>query len=311
MKDIIEYLKNPMNKGVYNQILKINIKEMGNILNISDILYDENFFIINFATYVADLMYKEPFDEFYNVLDTNSKLVDSEIQKSIIKIKWDKEDAKYYTYLEQAENIFKTRILKNKLDVIHYDDITKRIAKNKLLKIYEITSIKKDTLYLFKNFLKKILHIDETFEITKERFTHSSRYVYRLYTYALELWFKDESSIYIPKDLINLIKAASEYHREKEWRTSVIISAIVIESILADIYEEEKKENAPDVPLGVLFEQVKKIAKIPNEIQSVISAVNQARIASVHRSKSPVSDRDADIALYGTTKTIMWFVKNY
>jgi len=127
----------------------------------------------------------------------------------------------------------------------------------------------------------------------------------------MDIWFKDESTVSVPKDLKDLLKAATNYYQSEEWRTSVTLSAIVTESILADIYEEEMKVDAPDVPLGALVEQVKKSVKIPKQIDSAIKNLNQARIAAVHRSKSPVSDRDAEIALFSATKTLIWFMNKY
>jgi len=330
MKEVIEYLKDPMKKGVYNGLYKLNINCFRDIykkiaededhpnyegakatIEDESLLFDDDWFFINLSECIAGILYNNPIEEFYDLLNIDQQSIKEEVLKSMKDDKEPLEDALHEELWERAQEILDTRVIEKTIDAIHIDDISERKKNNKLDKFFEITTIKEETLELFETFMNKIPHINENFDVVKKRNSFSSRNIYRPYPCAVELWLKDESTIHVPKDLLDLIEASSKYHQDEEWRTSVILSAIVIESILADIYEEEKKENAPDVPLGALFERVKNFASIPNEIQEVIGLVNQARISAVHRSKSPVSDRDADIALYGTTKTTMWFIENY
>lgn len=329
MKEVIDYLKNPMKKGVYNRVYKLNIKCLKEIyeeiakdedhpnnegakitLEDESSLFDNEFFIDNLSECIAGTIYKSPFDEFYDLLNINRQTIKEEVEKNVKEYKFSTNEALHEEIWNNTQNLFDSKIIYKTFDVIHIEDISERM-NNKFIKLFEVTTIKEDTNELFETFMKKIPHISENFETIKRRISFSSRNIFKPYPFVLELWLKDESSVYAPKDLLDLIEAASNYHKEKEWRTSVILSAIAIESILADLYEEEKKDHAPDLPLGALFEKVREVAKIPLDIQSTIKAVNQARIAAVHRSKSPVSDRDADIALYGTTKTTMWFAERY
>ena len=52
----------------------------------------------------------------------------------------------------------------------------------------------------------------------------------------------------------------------------------VSESVLADLYEEEFKRPAPDVPLGDLFGQVKDKIDFPVEVASAIDTANKAEL---------------------------------
>ena len=84
------------------------------------------------------------------------------------------------------------------------------------------------------------------------------------------------------------------------------MSAITVESGLADLFEEIHKKPAPDDPLGKLYGKVKNEAGFPDRIETAIEMVNEARISAVHRSRFPVSDREATNALYGATTFTMW-----
>ena len=115
----------------------------------------------------------------------------------------------------------------------------------------------------------------------------------------------------ITEDLRDFLKGSMRYHSDEEWRTSIVLSAIAVESVLADLYEEEHKTYAPNVPLGNLYDKVKGKVKFPPEVMKAIEMVNEARISAVHRSRFPVSDREATNALYGSTTFIMWYSSNY
>jgi HEPN domain-containing protein len=107
--------------------------------------------------------------------------------------------------------------------------------------------------------------------------------------------------------LKSFISGAVRYINSREWRTSIVLSAITVESILAELYEDASKEPAPDTPLGDLFRKVKEKIDIPPDIVDAINMTNEARIAAVHRSPSPISDRDATNALFGAIKLTLWY----
>ena len=177
----------------------------------------------------------------------------------------------------------------------------------------DVVSVKKEGAILFLKFLKTIPLIGETLVINKDLTeTHSSRYTFRPYALAVRLWLKNEASKMIPKDLRDFLNGACRYYTSKEWRTSIVLSAITAESLLADLYEEEYHEPSPSkATLGELFEHAKKKIDFPQNIAEAIQMTNNARISAVHRSRFPVSDREAINALYGATNFTMWYFSRF
>jgi hypothetical protein len=176
---------------------------------------------------------------------------------------------------------------------------------------FQITTITEKGTSGFHRFMKSIPHLGKTVKVIRKRKTHSSRYTFRPYPLAVNLWLDDENSLPVPEDLRDFLNASIKYHSDEEWRTSIVLSAIAVESVLADLYEEEFKEYAPNVPLGELYHQVKTKINFPSDIAGAIEMVNKARISAVHRSRFPVSDREAINALIGSTTFIMWYSSNY
>lgn len=176
---------------------------------------------------------------------------------------------------------------------------------------FEVTTIKEEGTTRFANFLKALPYIGNTVKEIRRRKTHSSRYTFRPYPLAVRLWLGHNYAVRVPKDLRDFLRGSVRYHSEEEWRTAIVLSAIAVESVLADLYEEKLKEYAPNVPLGDLYYKVKDKVKFPKHISEAIEMVNEARISAVHRSRFPVSDREAINALYGATTFIMWYSSDY
>ena len=204
--------------------------------------------------------------------------------------------------------IFESHILYDIQDVMFIE--TEETTRRNLLS-FEITTIKAKGLLKFYNFLTRIPYIGSTVKELQKRKTHSSRYVFRPYPFAIRLWLSHEKTLSTKKDLKDFIRGSIRYHSEKEWRTSIILSAITVESILADLYEERYKEYAPSVPLGDLYHKVKEKIDFPAKVREAIEMVNKTRISAVHRSRFPVSDRDATNALYGATTLVFWYSTNF
>jgi hypothetical protein len=177
--------------------------------------------------------------------------------------------------------------------------------------LFEVTSITERGISRFQDFIKCFPIIGETFSKVKRRKTSSTRYTFRPYPLAVQLWLESEKSGIIPKDLRDFFQGSVRYFHEKEWRTSIVLSAIAVEVILADLHEEEIKEYAPNKPLGELYYKLKEKIAFPENIQKAIEIANDARISAVHRSRFPVSDRDATNALYGATNFTIWFYSKY
>lgn len=209
-----------------------------------------------------------------------------------------------YKLRRRPLELFRDRIFDDISDVI---SIEMEETQTENLMSFEVTSLKEVGLSRFCNFLKNIPYIGSTFKEMRSRKTHSSRYVFRPYPLAVRLWLESSSAVTVSKDLRDFLIGSVRYHSEEEWRTAIVLSAIAVESVLADLYEEHFKEYAPNVPLGNLYEKVKDKIEFPAHISHAIEIVNEARIAAVHRSRFPVSDREATNALYGATTFLMWY----
>lgn len=203
--------------------------------------------------------------------------------------------------------IFDSRVIPILNDVVSIEK--KHVDEKKWL--FDVIIIKKSGLTAFKKDLQCIPPIKEGMKILKEKRQFSQRYVFRPYPWAVTIWLKDDSSITVPEDLRSFLHGAIGYIFSREWRTSIVLSAISVESMLADLYEEKYKEPAPDTPLGDLFRQVREKIDFPPEIVDAIEMTNESRIAAVHRSRFPVSAREATNALYGATNFTMWYSSQF
>jgi len=204
--------------------------------------------------------------------------------------------------------IFAPRIMSGINDVVAIDI---EEAEDRDAILLATTSTKEEGLERLEKFIKSIPHLGDTVKEVRKRKTNSSRYAFRPYPLAVRLWLGHESAITVPKDLKDFLRGSIRYYSDEEWRTSIVLSAIAVESVLADLYEEQHKEYAPSVPLGDLYHKVKDKIDFPPYIKNAIEMVNEARISAVHRSRFPVSDREATNALYGSTTFTMWFSSNY
>ncbi|MEM3695888.1 MAG: hypothetical protein QXQ94_00075 [Candidatus Bathyarchaeia archaeon] len=177
--------------------------------------------------------------------------------------------------------------------------------------LFDIVTIKEDGLLAFKKYLECIPPIKEQMKVLKERKQFSTRYTFRPYPLATKLWLEDDASINVPSDLKSFLQGAIQYIFLNEWRTSIVLSAICVESVLADLYEEIHKTPAPDVPLGDIFRQIRGKIDFSPDIVRAIEMANDARISAVHRSRFPVSDREAINALYGATNFTLWYISKF
>jgi hypothetical protein len=184
-----------------------------------------------------------------------------------------------------------------------------RVEKREWL--FNATTIGDAAMSFYKGCLQAVPSIKDSMKVRKEQKRFSSRFVYRPYPLSVRLWLKHDISIAMPTDLKAFLKSAIDSYLDSQWRTSIVLSAIAVESVLADLYEEKRKTPAPDVPLGNLFDEVKKDINFPSEISAAVDATNNARIAAVHRSRFPVSDRDAVNALFGATNLAMYYCEQF
>jgi len=200
-------------------------------------------------------------------------------------------------------NIFKSRIIREANDVLVIEK--KHVSGMKWY--FETISVVEDVTTSFKNRVQCILPPKQKIEPLRGAQQFSQRYVLRPYPWAVELWLRNEISLVVPPDLKSFLLGAIRYIFSSEWRTSIVLSAITVENILADLYEEKYKDPAPDLPLGNLFREVGKKIDFPPEIQKAIELVNQTRIAAVHRSRLVISNKEAIDALFGATNLTLWY----
>lgn len=203
---------------------------------------------------------------------------------------------------------FQSKIYDDVFDVLSLD---KKISIEKRMIILETISIKEVGINRFTNFISNIPGLDQSYQIITDRKSYSERYISKLYPYAVTLFLNHDLRFLLREDLKNFINAAIDYYHSNEWRTSIVLCSIAVESIMAELYEEYYAEEAPDRPLGSLIKSVEQKKKFPKKVREKVMALNQARISSVHRSKNPISDKEAIIALRGITQLSLWFLENY
>jgi hypothetical protein len=145
---------------------------------------------------------------------------------------------------------------------------------------------------------------------------HIARYVYEPIFPASELWLKGfRTTQFVPKSLRDEIEEAIDDIKASRNSASVVQSTIVIESILAEFYEEKLHEPAPEQPLGVLLEQIS--AKIGDASKQPLSGLlkqiakvnDEARKSAAHRSTRRVTQEDSKNALWVAIRTVIWRYK--
>jgi len=329
MERIVKYLTNPLQAGVYYSQLTANFSALEKFLRDVVAIPKEPTLESKELTKSADSLMKEP--EYYG-LNEMKKIFGKAMAFFFPFKECPKEISQYLSGHEEIASlkrvaerapkgmrahiysmitrggpleVFKSHIIEDVNDVI----VIETADANVLL--FEITTITEKGLSIFHNFLKCVPHIGDTVKEIRNRKTYSSRYTFRPYPLAVRLWLENEEAITVPDDLRDFLRGSIRYHSEEEWRTSIVLSAIAVESVLADLYEERFKEYAPNVPLGDLYHKVKEKIDFPSDIKGAIEMVNEARISAVHRSRFPVSDREATNALYGSTTFIMWYSANF
>lgn len=130
--------------------------------------------------------------------------------------------------------VFDSETLSKDRDVVHIS----RQHMDEERWLFDVTSIKESGISKFKTVAASIPPIREHMKVLREGKRHSSRVSFRPYPLSTRLWLHDEVSASIPSDLKSYLEGAVDYIDEEEWRTSIILSAIAVESELADMYEE-------------------------------------------------------------------------
>ena len=180
--------------------------------------------------------------------------------------------------------------------------------------IVEVASVKEEGSNRFLKFLSDVPEIDKGLRKIIKEIQHSSRIVFRPYPAAVSAWTAGAlAAERLPRYLLQYLKAATRYYNAKEWRTSIVLSAIALETLLAEMFEDEFHRQADDIPLGALKDKIVESFKLqnrgsafPNEVLEWIDKTNDARIAAVHRGSIQLSGREALDALRGLVKVAFW-----
>ena len=337
MKDVVEYLSNPLQTGVhYGQFTidfseieqlfrhvgeiakKHKSKEWRELIKTADALQERYLELHEIRKHLGDalecfIQFKECPREISQYVYGHETLVG--FRKAIEHVGLREEDLGMMLLsrlksrgIGIGTGIFEPHVFGDVNDVIVIG-IEETTQKNTCW--LEATTIKKEGMLRFLKFMKCIPHIADAIKEIRNRKTHSSRYTFRPYPLAVRLWLDHEEAINVFEDLRDFLRGSIRYYSEEEWRTSIVLSAIAVESVLADLYEENYKKYAPNEPLGGLYQKVKEKINFPSNIAEAIEKVNESRISAVHRSRFPVSDREATSALHGATTFIMWYSSNF
>lgn len=173
--------------------------------------------------------------------------------------------------------------------------------------IFQLITIKDNGALLFRSFLESIPKVGPTIKEISNQRKHTSRYSFEPYVAAVEVWRHKKAYRTVPETIRKFFQGTIRYFAHKEWRTSIVLSAIIVESLLAEIHEETFHRKAPNVPLGALLEDIKTKAVLPNKIIDAINLANESRISAVHRSSIDVSEKEAIDALVGATQFSLWY----
>jgi hypothetical protein len=172
--------------------------------------------------------------------------------------------------------------------------------------LLNVASIKENGCKVLEEFVKSIPIVGQDAKLSKISQKHSSRYCSEPIIAAIVLWMYTHARGIVPDDIQNYLQSSITYYEKEEWRISIILAAIAVESILAEIYEEHFHDLSPSDPLGALKDKIERKQRFPPEVLRDIEIVNQSRISAVHRSSTPVGSKEARNALVGATKIAHW-----
>src|SRR5207249_8141522 len=119
---------------------------------------------------------------------------------------------------------------------IEHDDIA----------IFDASSIGSDAIGRFTATLKETPDVGDAFKVVSTGKQFSSRIVFDLIPAATSAWTRLASTAErVPNFILSYVAAAYDYISKEEWRTSIVLSAIALESLIAEMYENEFKKIAP------------------------------------------------------------------
>lgn len=189
-------------------------------------------------------------------------------------------------------------------DAAHIDA---RILPNALA--LNVTTIKSDGLAQIRKMLSSVDYVGKSLKQLVEKQRFASGFSFEPYPAAVYVWRHGLAHQVVPETQLQLLEASLQYFGRKEWRASIILSATAVESILAEMHEEQLKDFPPErATLGELSFILKQRGelKYPSDIEQRINQLNQARIAAFHRSTIHVSMKEAISALMAAVQFFLW-----
>jgi len=180
------------------------------------------------------------------------------------------------------------------------------VSMDKEKVIIESSTIKNEVKDIFMNMLLELPHIRDNIEIITEKQSMLVNY-----PFILDEWLRIIEG-QIKNDVILLIKDSLRYYYDKEWRISIILSAISMEMILAGIYEKFYDRQVPERrTLGWILTKVKERNIIQDEIIEYIKITNNIRIKSVHRTSHILNEEDAITSFCGIGSLLTYIIDEY
>jgi hypothetical protein len=289
MESLVKYLENPMEAGICRCVLHIDFSKVKDYFKeIIDGLRntEEEVFskyplkspdiqrtIIDLENNLAEplsMMEKDKYDErffkwlfkaFYEyyVISKNSP-------QSVRRLFVQEDNTPEYRSWGPVKSLFESHFSEEYSDVV----LIKRTLLDDYYWEFDCSTLNEETM---KDFLEKLYLIPTlkgNIDRNENKVHFSERYVYKPYPLAVKFLLTHDSPTATPEELKNYLSAAVKYFLSQEWRTSIVLSAIAIESQLADLFEEAKHKRAPDVALGKLFENVGKDYHFPQEITDAV-----------------------------------------
>lgn len=328
METIINFLSNPHTTGLYVLIYKIELNKIAEFID----HVNENYMTEGYQITPGSHLIKRFVEMEKRESGRGEERISARLSVAIAHI-ISKEDrpeiveyfnispedlaqmrstADYETRVRRVQRLvlgfFKSKLFPKHLEVLY---MNYRISKDEKNMLIELISLKKIGFKIFNDFISCLPVLNDSFKEVSQRKSHSERYIFKLYDTVVSLWIALENKFLLNDNLENFLTASITYYADEEWRTSVILSSLGVESIFAELYEEAYVMNAPDIALGGLITRVKEKISFPSDLMEKIEGLNKARIASVHRSENPVSSKDAIISMMGNTCLIIWYFDNY
>jgi len=336
METIIKFLKNPQNQGLHVNKYKIELSKIAEFID----HVKENYGIPNIPQRGGDG--KEIINTFVEREKITVKVRDHRLSQRLknalilIILKEDKPEIGDYFSISNEElesqrsipgaqapgafyrmqrrftptgppglsGFMDSMLFPKHFDVLYIDY---RLSKDQENILFEFVSLNEIGFKMFNDLILCLPILSDSFEKVSQRKTYCEKYIFKIYDLVVQLWIKLEDKFIFNDNIENFLTASIKYYTEEEWITSIILSSISVESILAELYEDEYKKSAPDIPLGQLIKEVGKKISFPSDLKKKIQALNDARIASVHRSENPVSDKDTIISMMGITCLLIWY----